>query len=121
MVSWLYWEPHKFSTVHPLITMTTATLKPRPVRKKYKTTTYKPMTEQTSTLQTVTKVQSHLPEYQLLDRNALWDDFRTRIKINNYEVTEALKQLKEVVNKTHEVMLPYVDQAVDRFNEFRSR
>ena len=101
--------------------MTTATLKPRPVRKKYKTTTYKPMTEQTSTLQTVTKVQSHLPEYQLLDRNALWDDFRTRIKINNYEVTEALKQLKEVVNKTHEVMLPYVDQAVDRFNDFRSR
>ena len=120
MVSWLYWEPHKFPTVHPLMTMTTATLKPRPVRKR-KDTTYKPMTEQTSTLQTVTKVQSHLPDYQLIDRNALWDDFQTRLKINNYEVTEAFKQLKEVVNQTHEVMLPYVDQAVERFNEFRSR
>ena len=104
----------------PIETMTTATLKPRPVRKR-KDTTYKPMTEQTSTLQTVTKVQSHLPEYQLLDRKVLWDDFQTRCKINNYEVAEAMKQLKEVVNKTHEVMLPYVDQAVDRFNEFRSR
>jgi len=70
------------------------------------------MTEQSSTPQTLTKVQSHLPEYQLIDRNALWEDFKNRIKINNYEVSEAMKQLKDVVNHTHKIALPYVDKAV---------
>tara|TARA_R100000353_G_scaffold158744_2_gene118083 strand:- start:1202 stop:1417 length:216 start_codon:yes stop_codon:yes gene_type:complete len=48
---------------------------------------------------TLTKVQSHLPDIQLIDRNALWDDFKNRMKINNYEVNQAFKELKEVVNK----------------------
>ena len=34
---------------------------------------------------TLTKVQSHLPDIQLIDRNALWDDFKNRVKINNYD------------------------------------
>ena len=48
---------------------------------------------------TLTKVQSHLPDIQLIDRNALWEDFRNRMKINNYEVNQAFVELKEVVNK----------------------
>ena len=48
---------------------------------------------------TLTKVQSHLPDIQLIDRNALWDDFKNRMKINNYEVNQAFIELKEVVNK----------------------
>jgi len=48
---------------------------------------------------TLTKVQSHLSDIQLIDRNALWDDFKNRMKINNYEVNQAFKELKEVVNK----------------------
>ncbi len=48
---------------------------------------------------TLTKVQSHLPDIQLIDRNALWDDFKNRMKINNYEVNQAFVELKEVVNK----------------------
>ena len=79
------------------------------------------MTEQTSTLQTLTKVKSHHPDIQLIERNALWEDFKNRVKINNYEVSQAMKDLKEVVNQTHKVALPYVDKAVNKFNELRSQ
>ena len=83
---------------------TTTQLKPRPVRKTRK----KKMTEQTYESKvtitkkvpvTLTKVQSHLPDIQLIDRNDLWDDFKNRMKINNYEVNQAFVELKEVVNK----------------------
>ena len=79
------------------------------------------MTEQPSTLQTLTKVKSHHPDIQLIERNALWEDFKNRVKINNYEVSQAMKDLKEVVNQTHKVALPYVDKAVNKFNELRSQ
>ena len=85
------------------MTMTTATLKPRPVRKKYKTTTYKPMTEQTSTPHIVNKVQSHRPDIYLIERDALWHDMQQRIKIHNYEVKTALEDLKKVVKQTKEL------------------
>jgi len=79
-----------------------ATLKPKPVYKK--TVTKKTMTEQTKPpLQTLTKVQSHLPDVQLIERDALWEDFRNRIKINNYEVKVAMDDLKQVVHKTKEL------------------
>ena len=79
-----------------------ATLKPRPVYKK--TATKKTMTEQTKPpLQTLTKVQSHLPDVQLIERDALWEEFRNRMKINNYEVKAAMDDLKQVVHKTKEL------------------
>ena len=93
------------------------TLKPRPVYKKQVVRKSKTMTEQSSTPQTLTKVQSHLPNVQLIDRNALWEDFKNRMKINNYEVSEAMKQLRDVVNHTHKVALPYVDKAVNKVKE----
>ena len=77
-------------------------LKPRPTRKRTKK-----MTEQTypSTVTitkdepiTLSKVKSHLPDIQLISRDALWEDFRARVKINNYEVKEALNDLKNVVD-----------------------
>ena len=98
---------------------TTKTLKPRPVRKKRKTMTEQTyeskvtITEQTPV--TLTKVQSHLPDIQLIDRNALWEDFQNRLKINNYEVREAMADLNKVVKQ----MKPYVDQAVTKVKEFR--
>ena len=100
---------------------TTKTLKPRPVRKRKKT-----MTEQTYESKvtitkevpvTLTKVQSHLPEIQLIDRNALWEDFQNRLKINNYEVREAMADLNKVVKQ----MKPYVDQAVTKVKEVTKR
>ena len=91
-----------------------ATLKPRPVYKK--TVTKKTMNEQSSTPQTLTKVQSHLSDIQLISRNALWEDFQNRLKINNYEVSEAFKDLKKVVKASQ----PYVDKAVSKVKELRS-
>ena len=96
-----------------------ATLKPKPVYKK--TVNKKTMTEQTKPpLQTLTKVQSHLPDVQLIERDALWEEFRNRMKINNYEVSEAMKDLKKVVNQTHKLASPYVNKAVDKVKSFRS-
>ena len=106
---------------------TTTKLKPRPVRKKpavKKMTEPKTESKVIITKQqpvTLTKVQSHLPNVQLIERDALWEDFKNRMKINNYEVSAALKDLKQVVDETHKLALPYVDKAVQRVNEFRNR
>ena len=68
------------------------------------------MTEQTpSTLSTLTKVQSHLPDVQLIERTALWEDFKNRMRINNYEVGKAMEDLKEVVKQSQ----PYVSKAIN--------
>ena len=100
-----------------LLTMSTKTLKPKPRYKRTTTT----MTEQsTPSTQTLTKVQSHLPDVQLIDRNALWDDFNNRMKINNYEVSKALEDLRKVVDQTHKLALPYVDKAINKVKELRT-
>ena len=69
---------------------------------------------------TITKVQSHLPDVQLIDRNALWEDFQNRLKINNYECKHAMEDLRNVVKATHELASPYVDKAVAKVKELRS-
>ena len=98
----------------------TTSLKPRPKYKR-RTTTQRTMTEQTTpSLETLTKVQSHLPDVQLIDRNALWEDLKNRVKINNYEVTQAMKDLKKVVTETHKLASPYVNKAVTKVKDFRS-
>ena len=66
---------------------------------------------------TITKVQSHLPDVQLIDRNALWEDFQNRLKINNYEVSQAMKDLKEVVKKSQ----PYIEKVVTKVKEVTKR
>lgn len=96
--------------------MSTPTLKPRPVYTK-RSTTKKTMTEQTKpSLETVTKVQSHLPDVQLLSREALWLDFQARLKINNYECSQAMADLRKVVKASQ----PYVGKAIDKVKSFRS-
>ena len=83
---------------------TTTQLKPRPTRTRKKKVTEQsyPSTvtitkEEPSTL---TKVKSHLPDIQLISKDALWEDFQNRVKINNYELKEAMKDLKSVVDFT---------------------
>ena len=94
--------------------MTTATLSPLPKRKRGRPAKRKrTMTEQITTANvvlpkenqpvTITKVQSHLPDVQLIERDALWEEFRNRMKINNYEVKAAMDDLKQVVNRTKEL------------------
>ena len=100
----------------------TTSLKPKPVRSHNKSTsqgqrmtkpstiysgktviTKKTMTEQTKPSLPTPYVQSHLSDIQLIDRNALWEDFKNRMKINNREVGYAMQDLKQVVNKTKEL------------------
>ena len=79
---------------------TTTQLKPRPVRKRTKKMTepLKVVIPTEPTPVTLTKVQSQLPDVQLISRDALWEDFQNRVKINNYEVKEVFKDLKSVVD-----------------------
>ena len=79
------------------------------------------MTEQTPpSLETLTKVQSHLPDVQLIDRNALWEDLKNRIRINNYECRQVMQDLKKVVTETQRLTSPYVNKAVTKVQDFRS-
>ena len=73
------------------------------------------ITEQTPV--TLTKVQSHLPEYQLISRDALWEDFKNRLRINNYECLQAMEDLKKVVKASQ----PYVDKVVTKVKEVTQR
>ena len=76
------------------------------------------MTEQTKpSLDTVTKVQSHLENIQLIERAALWEDFRNRIRINNYECKQVMEDLKKVVKASQ----PYIDKAVSKVKDLRSK
>ena len=96
--------------VQPLLIMTTTKsskvqLKPRPKYTKKSMVNSSKSSKVTITKPdpiTLTKVQSHLADIQLIDRNALWD-FQNRVKINNYEVSEVFKDLKYVVNKINEL------------------
>tara|TARA_Y100001956_G_scaffold30126_1_gene29747 strand:+ start:1794 stop:2162 length:369 start_codon:yes stop_codon:yes gene_type:complete len=60
--------------------------------------------KQTShSLETITKVQSHLPDIQLISRDALLNDFKNRVKINNYEVRTAIKEFNQLVSQAKEL------------------
>jgi len=80
------------------------TLKPKPVYKQQVIRKSKTMTEQTTpSSPTLTKVQSHLPDVYLIERDQLWNDVTQRWKIHNYEVNAAMKDLKDVVNRTKDL------------------
>ena len=87
--------------------MTATKLKPRPVRKQV--TTKKTMTEQSySTVKSVPSlpkpyVQSHLSDIQLISRDALLNDFKNRMTINNREIVSAWGDLKNFFNKVKEL------------------
>ena len=98
------------------LTMST-TLKPRPVYKKQVVRKSKTMTEQSSPPQTLTKVQSHLPDVQLIERNALWEDFKNRLKINNYEWKKVVEELHEVVKASQ----PFVNKTIDKVKKITNK
>ena len=45
-------------------------------------------------------VQSHALDLTLISKDALFDDMRNRTKLHNYEVGEAMKDLKDMVTWT---------------------
>ena len=79
-------------------------LKPRPTRTRKKKVTEQTYPSKVTITKeepiTLTKVKSHLPDIQLIDKDALWEDFRNRVKINNYELKAAMEDLKSVVEFT---------------------
>tara|TARA_R100001594_G_scaffold1358_1_gene5840 strand:+ start:1094 stop:1435 length:342 start_codon:yes stop_codon:yes gene_type:complete len=112
--------------------MTTTTVKPRTTRKRgrpakrrktmiehspLKETTPEIVTEQPKS---INLVESHLDDIYLIERDALWDDFKNRIKINNYEVKKVMEDFKKVVTETNRLASPYVNKAVDKVKALRS-
>ena len=83
--------------------------------KKRTTTKYKTMTEQKPLVNdTINKVksvpslpkpyvQSHLSDIQLISRDALLNDFKNRMTINNREIVSAWGDLKKFFNKVKEL------------------
>ncbi len=90
-------------TRDPMTTPLPAPAKPR--RRRAKRARKPAMTEQqttqreenlstTRTFPDAMTVQSHLPDVTVLNREAYWSDFKNRMAIHNYEVGEAMKELK---------------------------
>jgi len=91
-------------------TLTTTTIpnkrkRGRPAKRR------KPMVEQPitnspkeTTSKTIDLVESHIKDVYLIERDALWNDFQNRLKINNYEVSQVYKELKGVVKATNELL-----------------
>ena len=91
-------------------TLTTTTIpnkrkRGRPAKRR------KPMVEQPitnspkeTTSKTIKLVESHIKDVYLIERDALWNDFQNRIKINNYEVSQVYKELQGVVKATNELL-----------------
>ena len=91
-------------------TLTTTTIpnkrkRGRPAKRR------KPMVEQPitnspkeTTSKTLKLVESHIKDIYLIERDALWNDFQNRIKINNYEVSQVYKELQGVVKATNELL-----------------
>ena len=79
-------------------------LKPRPTRTRKKKVTEQTYPSKVTITKeepvTLTKVKSHLPDIQLISKDALWEDFQNRVKINNYEIKAAMEDLKSVVELT---------------------
>ena len=99
--------------------MTTATLAPKPVRKRRtRKSPTKTMTEQKVT--TITPIKDAVvvnepkrltkPDVDLISRQAYIDDFNNRMLHHNYEVQEALSDLKWVVDKAK----PSVQQVINK-------
>ncbi len=82
----------------------TQTLKPRPVYKK-QVVTKKKTTEQPKSLPSLAKpyVQSHLSDIVLIEREALLNDFKNRMTINNREIGYAWGDFKNVLNKVKDL------------------
>ena len=102
--------------------MTVATLAPKPVRKRrVRKSPTKTMTEQKVT--TITPIKDAVvvnktekltkPDVEVLSMQAYIDDFNNRMLHHNYEVQEALSDLKWVVDKAK----PYAQQVINKVKD----
>ena len=67
-------------------------------------TELKPRPVHPSTVKKVTLVETQLEGVYVIEAKVLWQDFRNRMKINNYEVKALFNQSKELFNQTKELI-----------------
>ena len=111
--------------------MTVATLAPKPVRKRRtRKSPTKTMTEQKVTtitpIKEVTPIKDAVvvnkpekltkPDVDLISMQSYVDDFNNRMKIHNYELQEAVADLKKAV----EYLRPYTKQVVNKVKDMTS-
>ena len=53
------------------------------------------------------------PDVQLISRDAYWSDFQERMKLHNYEVAEALDDLKVAVTFTNRMAKKLYDKVLE--------
>ena len=53
---------------------------------------------------TIKTVQSHVLDLTLISKDALFDDMKNRTKLHNYDVGEAIKDLKGMVEWTRTIL-----------------
>ena len=59
------------------------------------------------------RVERVRPDVQLISRDAYWSDFQERMKLHNYEVAEALDDLKVAVTFTNRMAKNLYDKIVE--------
>ena len=50
------------------------------------------------------------PDVQLISREAYWQDYQNRMKIHNYELAEAMDDLKKLAKWTNETTKKLIDR-----------
>ena len=75
------------------------------------------MTKSKMTAPTITLVESDIPGVYLIPTEYLVKDARNRARINNHEVRELVKDIKNL----GKVCRPYVDSFVEGIKEFRQQ
>lgn len=59
------------------------------------------------------RVEHVRPDVQLINREAYWNDFQNRMKIHDYEVTEAINDLKVAIEWTNHLAKRVVNKVKD--------
>ncbi len=59
------------------------------------------------------RVEHVRPDVQLINREAYWTDFQNRMKIHDYEVTEAINDLKLAIEWTNHLAKRVVNKVKD--------
>ena len=85
------------------MTTTTAPAKPRRRRaKRARKPATVTMNQQTPLKVEIPAAPRTRPEVQLISREAYWQDYQNRMKIHNYELAEAMSDLKKLAAWTND-------------------
>ena len=93
------------------MTTTTAPAKPRRRRaKRARKPATVTMNQQTPLKVEIPAAPRTRPDVQLISREAYWQDYQNRMKIHNYELAEAMDDLKKLTKWTNETTKKLIDR-----------